>query len=53
MKFNLLKASNMTNAPCVCTKLKRRHPGMYSLILSKFKFIFNASEFLTFPNTMR
>ncbi|VDO57120.1 unnamed protein product [Schistosoma margrebowiei] len=53
IKASLLRANNMTHVPCVCTRLKRSHPGMHSPILFKFNSSIDASEFLTFSNSLR
>ncbi|CAH8647774.1 unnamed protein product [Schistosoma haematobium] len=44
---------NMTHVPCVCTRLKRSHPGMHSPILFKFNSSVDASEFLNSSNSLR
>ncbi|CAH8539246.1 unnamed protein product [Schistosoma margrebowiei] len=53
IKSSLLRASNMTHVPCVCTRLKRSHPGMHSPILFKFNSSVDASEFLNSSNSLR
>ncbi|CAH8523387.1 unnamed protein product [Schistosoma bovis] len=53
IKSSLLRANNMKHVPCVCTRLKRSHPGMHSPILFKFNSSVDASEFLTSSNSLR
>ncbi|VDP18997.1 unnamed protein product [Schistosoma margrebowiei] len=53
IKSGLLKASNMTHVPCLCTRLKRSHPGMHSPILFKVNSSVDASEFLNSSNSLR
>ncbi|VDP63245.1 unnamed protein product, partial [Schistosoma curassoni] len=53
IKSSLLRANSLTHVPCVCTGLKRSHPGMHSPILFKFNSSVDPSEFLTSSNSFR
>ena len=53
IKTSLLRASNMTHVPCVCSRLKSSHPDMHPPILFKFNSSVDASEFLNSSNSLK